>query len=55
MTILSVTPVADIDAAAIARQDAGGGSRKGSNGNAVRAFEHNAAAAPATVSGEPAT
>ena len=55
MTILSVTPVADIDAAAIARQDAGGGSRKGSKGNAVRAFEHNAAAAPATVSGEPST
>jgi hypothetical protein len=55
MTILSVTPVADIDAGAITRQDAGGGSRKGSKGNAVRALQHNAAAAPATVSGEPAT
>ena len=55
MTILSVTLVADIDAAAVTRQDAGGGSRKGSKGNAVRALQHNAAAAPATVSGEPAT
>jgi hypothetical protein len=55
MTIISVTPVADIDAAAVTRQDAGGGSRKGSKGNAVRALQHNAAAAPATVSGEPAT
>jgi len=52
MTILSVTPVADIDAAAVTRQDGGGGSRKGSKGNAVRALQHNAAAAPATVSGE---
>jgi hypothetical protein len=26
--------------------------RKGSKGNAVRALQHNAAAAPATVSGE---
>jgi hypothetical protein len=33
----------------------GGGSRKGSKGNAVRALAHNAAAAPATVSGEPPT
>jgi hypothetical protein len=33
----------------------GGGSRKGSKGNAVRAHAHNAAAAPATVSGEPST
>src|SRR5229473_363112 len=32
-----------------------GGSRKGSIGNAVRASSHNAAAAPATVSGEPPT
>ena len=36
-------------------QDARGGSRKGSKGNAVRALVHNAAAAPATVSGEPPT
>jgi len=33
----------------------GGGSRKGSKGNAVRALAHNAVAAPATVSGEPST
>jgi hypothetical protein len=32
-----------------------GGSRKGSKGNAVRAFGCHAAAAPATVGGEPAT
>jgi hypothetical protein len=32
-----------------------GGSRKGSIGNAVRALGRHAAAAPATVSGEPAT
>ena len=56
MTILCVTPVPDIDAAAITRQD----DRRwfparGSKGNAVRALQHNAAAAPATVSGEPAT
>jgi hypothetical protein len=36
-------------------QDGDGGSRKGSKGNAVRARLHNAAAAPATVSGEPPT
>jgi hypothetical protein len=49
-------PVADIDAAVATRQD----DRRwfparGSKGNAVRALQHNAAAAPATVSGEPAT
>jgi hypothetical protein len=54
--ILSVASVADIDAAAATRQD----DRRWfpareSKGNAVRALQHNAAAAPATVSGEPAT
>jgi hypothetical protein len=55
MTILIGARMHAVDPAAAARQDDRGGSRKGSKGNAVRALAHNAAAAPATVSGEPPT